>query len=140
MINNHFPCSPESYSPSSPYWPYCICLGSRVCATCDARNTNSGRFLQHTKLYPNGQNKPRRRLPMREPHIVLSRRPNSLWSGATYLLKTKRSPRSEILWWSLSNVELVRSGVLAAESNTINEKRTKRLAISIVEKSLIRPP
>jgi hypothetical protein len=77
---------------------------------------------------------------MPESHAVLSRRLVSPWSGATYLLKTKRSPRSETLCWSLSNVELVRSGVLAAESNTINEKRTKRLAISIVEKSLIRPP
>jgi hypothetical protein len=38
----------------------------------------------------------------------------------------------------LSNVELVRSGVLAAESNTINEKRTKTLAKSIVEISFIK--
>jgi len=38
----------------------------------------------------------------------------------------------------LSNVELVRSGVRAAESNTINEKRTKALAKSIVEISLIK--
>jgi hypothetical protein len=40
----------------------------------------------------------------------------------------------------LSNVKLVRSGVLAAESNTINEKRTKALAKSIVEISFIKPP
>jgi hypothetical protein len=38
----------------------------------------------------------------------------------------------------LSNVELVRSDVLAAESNTINEKRTKTLAKSIVEISFIK--
>ena len=56
-----------------------------------------------------------------------------------YLLKAKRSPRSETLCWSLTNVELVRSGVLAAESNTINEKRTKTLAKSIVQISFIKP-
>jgi hypothetical protein len=59
--------------------------------------------------------------------------------SVTYLLKAKRSPRSETLCWSLSNVQLVQSGVLAAESNTINEKRTKTLAKSIVEISFIRP-
>jgi hypothetical protein len=56
-----------------------------------------------------------------------------------YLLKTKRSPRSETLWWLLSNAELVRSGVPAAESSTINEKRTKTLAKNIVEISFINP-
>jgi hypothetical protein len=40
----------------------------------------------------------------------------------------------------LANVELVRSGELAAEINTINEKRTKTLAKSIVEISFISPP
>ena len=54
-------------------------------------------------------------------------------------MKAKRSPRSETLCWSLANVELVRSGELAAESNTINEKRTKTLAKSIVEISFIKP-
>jgi hypothetical protein len=39
----------------------------------------------------------------------------------------------------LANVELVRSGELAAEINTINEKRTKTLAKSIVEISFIKP-
>ena len=39
----------------------------------------------------------------------------------------------------MSNVELVRSGLLAAEINTINEKRTKTLAKSIVEISFIKP-
>jgi hypothetical protein len=56
-----------------------------------------------------------------------------------YLLKTKRSPRSETLCWLLSNAELVRSGLPAADSSTINEKRTKTLAKNIAAISFINP-
>jgi hypothetical protein len=47
-----------------------------------------------------------RRMSVKNPSVTLS-------------LKAKRSPRSETLCWSLSNVELVRSEVLAAESNNV---------------------
>jgi len=57
-----------------------------------------------------------------------------------YLLKAKRSPRSETFCSPLSNVKLLWSGVRAAESNTINEKRTKALAKSIVKISFMKPP
>src|SRR5262245_48361196 len=59
---------------------------------------------------------------------------------SNYLLKAKRSPRSETFCSPLSNVKLLRSGVRAAESNTINENRTKTLAKSIVKLSFIKPP
>ena len=57
-----------------------------------------------------------------------------------YLLNAKRSPRSETFCWSLTKAGLIRSGVRGAESNTINEKRTKTLAKRIVEISFINPP
>jgi hypothetical protein len=61
----------------------------------------------HTGPYPNYQNGLRRRSPMPECHAGLSCRLVSPWSGATYLLKTKRSPRSETFCWSLSNAKLL---------------------------------
>jgi|GEM_PF-1642711 hypothetical protein len=59
--------------------------------------------------------------------------------SAIYLLKAKRSRKSETLSESLTKIELVRSGWPAAESNTINEKRTKALAKRVVQISFIKP-
>jgi hypothetical protein len=69
---------------------YCLPLGTpaiksltSVYATCDAQNIDLGRCRWHTGRYPNCQNGLRLRLPVRERHVVLSRRPSSLWSGAS---------------------------------------------------------
>jgi hypothetical protein len=77
---------------------------------------------------------------MRVAHCKRERRKLRRISAQRYFSKAKRRPRSETLCWSSCNIELVRSGLLAAETNTSSEKKTNALANTIFAMSFISPP